>query len=157
MGAEIATNYKLHVTLDKMAYNPGDFINGTFCFDFGNDQFKKKNLRIKNPAVVLEIIQYETIKYRMSAPKTKQSTLTSQAINIKQLLDIHKNPDGMFTFTLQVPQNALPSFEWPHQELLNCNLRSIVQVEVKDCKAIGNCFVVIKKKFNSIKITFGNY
>ena len=42
MGANIATDYKLNISLDKMAYNPGEIINGNFSFDYGNDQFKKK-------------------------------------------------------------------------------------------------------------------
>ena len=46
MGANLATEYKLRVSLDKMTYSPGEMINGTFSFDFGKDQFKKKNLCI---------------------------------------------------------------------------------------------------------------
>ena len=42
MGANLITDYKLHISLDKLAYNPGEIINGTFCFDYGNDQLKKK-------------------------------------------------------------------------------------------------------------------
>ena len=47
MGANISTDYKLRVTLDKLQYSPGDFINGTFSFDFGNDEMKKKKFKNK--------------------------------------------------------------------------------------------------------------
>ena len=144
MGANLTTDYKLHISLDKLAYNPGEIINGTFCFDYGNDQYKKKNISIRNPAVVLSIITYETMTIRTS-PKTKQSILVTQAINIKELLDIKKNPDVIIPFSLQIPFNAMPSFEWPHMDYINCNVRSLVQVEIKDCKAIGTSFFVIRK------------
>ena len=80
-----------------------------------------------------------------SSPKTKQTIIANQAINIKQLLNINKNPDTMIPFSLQVPLNATPSFEWPHLDYINCNVRSLVQVEIKDCKAIGTSFFVIRK------------
>ena len=47
MGANLITDYKLHISLDKLAYNPGEIINGTFCFDYGNDQLKKKKYKYK--------------------------------------------------------------------------------------------------------------
>ena len=144
MGANLITDYKLRISLDKLAYNPGEIINGTFCFDFGRDQYKKQNLNIKNPAVVLSIITYETTQVR-TTPKTKQSILVSQAVNIKQLLDIKKNPDAIIPFSLQIPLNAIPSFEWPQMDYINFNVRSLVQVEIKDCKAIGTSFFVIRK------------
>ena len=144
MGAITPSDYKLRVTLDKMQYNPGELINGTFCFDYQNDQYKKKNLRIKNPAVVLTIIQTETIQER-SLPKNKQNVVCSQGINIQELLNINKNPDAVFPFKLQLPINIQPNFEWPHQDNVNCSIRSMFQVEIKDCKALGNAFIVIKK------------
>ena len=144
MGGNLACDYKLHVSLDKMQYSPGELVNGTFSFDFSGDPYKKKNLKIKNPAVVLSIIQTETIQER-SQPKKKQNIAITQAININDLLNISKNPDAIFPFQLQIPLNAQPSFEYPHQEYSNCSLRSLLQVEIKDCKAIGNSFIVIKK------------
>ena len=115
MGGNLACDYKLHVSLDKMQYSPGELVNGTFSFDFSGDPYKKKNLKIKNPAVVLSIIQTETIQER-SQPKKKQNIAITQAININDLLNISKNPDAIFPFQLQIPLNAQPSFEYPHQE-----------------------------------------
>ena len=144
MGSNLQTVYKLKICLDKMTYAPGELINGSFSFDFGNDQVKKNNLRIKNPAVNVSIIQTETIKNN-SQPKSKQNTLITQSVNVPQLLDAHKNPDGIFTFQMQVPLNALPSFEWPHTDWIYASLRSIIQVDIPDIKASGSSFLVIKK------------
>lgn len=144
MGANLQGRYKLNVCLDKMTYSPGDLVNGTFSFNYDNDQSKKSSIKIKNPAVSIIIIQTESALNKFN-PKTKQNTLMCQNLNINQLLDIHKNPDGMFTFQIQIPLNAQPSFEWPHSENVYASLRSIIQVEVKDVNATGSSFLVIRK------------
>jgi len=144
MGANVQAQYKLNVKLDKMTYAPGELLSGSFSFIYDNDKAKKKNIKIKNPAVNISIIQTETIKNN-SKPRTKQNSLITQSMNINQLLDINKNPDGIFTFQIQVPLNAQPSFEWPHSEKINASLRSVIQVEIKDIKASGTSFLLIKK------------
>jgi hypothetical protein len=144
MGANLQGQYKLNLCLDKMTYSPGDLVNGTFSFKYDNDLAKKSSIRIKNPAVNISIIQTESAQDKFY-PKKKQSTLMTQNININQLLDIHKNPDGMFTFQIQIPLNAQPSFEWPHAENVYASLRSIIQVEIKDVNACGSSFLVIRK------------
>jgi hypothetical protein len=144
MGANVQGQYKLNVNLGKMTYAPGELLSGTFSFLYDNDKAKKKNIKIKNPAVNISIIQTETINNN-SKPISKQNTLINQSMNINQLLDINKNPDGIFTFQMQVPLNAQPSFEWPHSEKINASLRSVIQVEIKDVKASGTSFLIIKK------------
>ena len=142
MGANVQAQYKLNVNLDKMTYAPGELLSGTFRFIYDNDKAKKKKIKIKNPAVNLSIIQTETIKHN-SKQRIKQNTLINQSMNINQLLDINKNPDGIFTFQMQVPLNAQPSFEWPHSESINASLRSIIQVEIKDINASGTSFLLL--------------
>ena len=58
MGANFnfKSDYKLIVTMDKLAYNPGEIINGTFSFDFRSDPSKKKKLNINKPNVTISII-----------------------------------------------------------------------------------------------------
>ena len=77
MGANLVTDYKLRVSLDKMTYSPGEIVNGTFSFDFGKDQFKKNNLKIKNPAIAVTIIQTETVQ-ATTQPKSRATTLLSE-------------------------------------------------------------------------------
>ena len=144
MGANVQAQYKLNVSLDKMTYAQGELISGTFSFIYDNDKAKKKNIKIKNPAVNISIIQTETIRNN-SKPISKQIALINQSMNINQLLDINKNPDGIFSFQIQVPLNAQPSFEWPHSEKIYASLRSVIQVEINDIKASGSSFLVIKK------------
>ena len=78
-------------------------------------------------------------------PKSIEKVVMSQAININQLLDINKNPDAMFSFQIQIPFNALPNFEWPYKDNINCSLRSVMRVELKGCKAEGRSFLIIRK------------
>ena len=144
MGANQGSEYNLRVNLDKLSYFPGEVVNGTFSFDFGGNKNKRNNIKIKNPAVVLSIVQTETMQAR-TIPKIYQYTLFTQAVNITQLLDIKKNPDAIFTFQIPIPNNAQPNFEWPYQDWISCSLRSLIQVEIKDCKAQGSSFLVIKK------------
>ena len=144
MGANVQAQYKLNVSLDKMTYAQGELISGTFSFIYDNDKAKKKNIKIKNPAVNISIIQTETIRNN-SKPISKQIALINQSMNINQLLDINKNPDGIFSFQIQVTLNAQPSFEWPHSEKIYASLRSVIQVEINDIKASGSSFLVIKK------------
>ena len=44
MGSNLQAVYKVKICLDKMSYAPGELINGSFSFDFGNDQEKKKKI-----------------------------------------------------------------------------------------------------------------
>jgi len=144
MGANVQAQYKLNVNIEKMTYAPGEFLCGTFSFIYDNNKAKKKNIKIKNPLVNISIIQTETIRNN-SKPRSKKIPLINQSMNINQLLDINKNPDEIFTFQIQIPFNAQPSFEWPHSEKINASLRSVVQVEINEIKASGTSFLIIKK------------
>jgi len=143
MGGNIQGKYKLNVKIDKMYYSPGELINGTFAFDYSKEQAKKKNIYIKKPEVTISIIQIEEIKG--SKKLTNQNNLITHNVNIKELLKIKKNPDGIFSFQIQIPLNAQPSFEWPHSEKINASLRTIIQLEIKDVNALGNTPLIIRK------------
>ena len=146
MGANFnfKSDYKLTVTMDKLAYNQGEIINGTIAFDFRSDPSKKKNLKITKPIATISMIQIEEIQDR-SIPYKKENTIVCQDFNMPQLLNIKNNPDLPVPFQFQVPSNAQPNFEWPHDQYINCSLRSILKIEIKECKAIGQSVIIIRK------------
>ena len=142
MGGNIQAQYKLKVKTDKISYSPGEMINGTFAFEYSEEQAKKKNINIKNPEVTISIFQIEAIRPKK---RTNLNNLITQNINIKELLDIKKNPDGIFNFKKEIPLDIQPSFEWPRSEKINASLRTIIQIEIKQVKALGSAYVIIRK------------
>ena len=104
MGANLVTDYKLRVSLDKMTYSPGEIVNGTFSFDFGKDQFKKKNLKIKNPAIAVTIIQTETVQ-ATTQPKSRATTLLSQGI-VEEFYAKLNNKNSFDVAVAKKPDNA---------------------------------------------------
>ena len=146
MGANLnfLGDYKLIVTMDKLAYNPGEIINGTISFDFGKDSSKKKKIKITKPIATISIVQIEEIRDR-TIPYKNEKTIVCQDVNVPQLMNIKNNPDAPIPFQFQVPFDALPNFEWPHEEYINCSLRSILKVDIKECKAQGQSVIIIRK------------
>ena len=144
MGNDVKTVYKIRIGLEKMSYAPGEVINGAFSFDYQNDIVKRNRIKVNNPAVIISLVQIESIRMR-TLPKTTENVVATQALNIKELLEIHKNPDAKIPFQFQIPLNVQPSFEWPKEANVNCSLRSLIKIEIKDIKAEGTGFLMIKK------------
>ena len=159
---------KIIVNIDKSVYLPNEFIEGTFSFIFPpprpqnpnpnqnmprNQPYPQKNpppppqpQAPKNPVpkitsnfVYISIIQEERAQGRLT-----KNVLLCQPAEFPQLTQLIDNPQLIFPFEVKIPVSTLPSFEYPLYDA-NCSVRTYVKIEVREIKAVGSAFFIIKK------------
>ena len=132
--------FTLKINLQKTSFIPGEIINGSFNFDFKDEE---KKLNFQNNKVTISILSLESTHKHS---KKLEYILTAETLSIPQLFEINENPNIKIPFQIKIPINANPSFEWYRSnDNKYAYLRNFLKIEIPEIKTEKSIFIIIKK------------
>lgn len=140
----------INIILEKNNFFPGEIIEGYIFLVSGN--------LLKKGIINYSIINQEYYSFKDNNNNQKNSYLEEKQTNklfmasltYTQLIDFSLSKGKKIPFSILLPKNMLPNFEYSLPKV-NGYIRNFLVIEIPEFNLIKKSFIIIKKKFNFLK------